>query len=108
MAFKDALQDDLDNVFFNQEEFAELHSYKGNDIPVVVDDEKLTEMKLRSKEDHSDGLFSASKLIYVKESDVESEPFSGEYVEFDGKDYYIESVQNQNGIYTIILGANES
>ena len=37
MAFKDDLANDLQNIFFNTEEFAELVDYNGNSIKAIVD-----------------------------------------------------------------------
>lgn len=102
------LQDDLDNVFFNQEEFAENHNYNGSNIPIIVDDDKLIEMKLKSKEDNTDGIYSCSKLIYVKVSDVEDEPFVDQFVTLDGENYCVRSVSTEGEAYQIILGDNES
>lgn len=44
-AFKDMVARDLDAVFLNVDEFAELHMVEGKEIPVVMDDDRLTTLK---------------------------------------------------------------
>ena len=41
MSFKDQIRQDLDAVFLNVDEFAELHRIEGKEIPVVVDNDQL-------------------------------------------------------------------
>ena len=45
MGFKEQLQKDLDSVFFNLDEFAEIHRVEGKKIPVVVDSDQLNKLK---------------------------------------------------------------
>ena len=41
MTFKEQIQQDLDTVFLNLDEFAELRRVEGKQIPVVVDNDQL-------------------------------------------------------------------
>ena len=45
MSFKDQIRQDLDAVFLNVDEFAELHRIEGKEIPVVVDNDQLVKLK---------------------------------------------------------------
>ena len=45
MTFKEQILKDLDEVFLNLEEFAELHRVEGVEIPVVVDSDQLNKLK---------------------------------------------------------------
>lgn len=105
MSFKDVVEQDMD-IFFNSDEFSEIHEYEGNDIPVIVDEDKLIELKLREN-NHTDGIFQAEKLLYLKEADI-AEQFEGKRVTFDGSIYSINSVEHENGMYTVILGGYQS
>jgi len=44
-AFKEQVANDIYNVFLNLDEFAEEHLIEGKTIPVVIDDDDLTEKK---------------------------------------------------------------
>lgn len=107
MNFKDCLQNDIDNTFFNTNEFAEVHTYNGKKVKAIVDDDKLLEMKLRVNQ-HSDGLSSSQKVMIVKKTDMDSEPFADQYVILDGEQLCITNVQNSDGVYTITMGGIES
>lgn len=108
MEFKDLLKSDMETVFFNTAGFADIHNYNGLNIPIVVDDDELTELKLRSKDDRADGIFSCSKLIHVQATDIEDEPFIDQLVTLDGETYYVKSVSAACGVYKIILRENDS
>lgn len=45
MTFKERIQQDLDTVFLNLDEFAELRRVEGKQIPVVVDNDQLVKLK---------------------------------------------------------------
>lgn len=45
MTFKEQIQQDLDTVFLNLDEFAELRRVEGKQIPVVVDNDQLVKLK---------------------------------------------------------------
>lgn len=101
MSFKEQMKQDMD-IFLSCEEFAETHEYNGLDIPVIVDEDKLMELKLRENE-HSDGIFQGQKLLYLKDTDVNTEPFEGQRITFDGEMYRVNSVEYANSMYTVIL-----
>lgn len=45
MTFKEQIRQDLDTVFLNLDEFAELRRVEGKQIPVVVDNDQLVKLK---------------------------------------------------------------
>lgn len=108
MGFKEQLLNDLDSVFFNQEEFAETHIINGVEVDIVVDNDKLAELYI-SKESHTEELFTDSVMFYVRKKDLDFEPVPGQYLEYDGQGMLISDVKaDDSESYTIVLGANES
>jgi hypothetical protein len=107
MGFKEQLLEDLDNVFFNTEEFAESHTINGTDINIVVDNDTLADLYI-SKNANTDELFTDKILFYVRKKDLSFEPVPGQYIDFDGSGYLITDVKTDDASYTIVLGANES
>ena len=64
-SFKEQLEKDFKDTFFNLNEFAEIHNVDGAEIPVVVDNETLLQLNLGKTAD-SDGIFEDSKLFFVQ------------------------------------------
>lgn len=105
--FAEQLEKDFTDTFFCINEFAQLHSIDGKQIPVVVDNDTLLALNL-DKDSHSDGVYEDAKLLFIQKKDLESEPIVGQIMEFDGEDYPIGKVLEDFGGYTIILRGNQS
>ncbi len=101
--FKKMVENDMDNVVFNLNELADLHSLDGRQISAIVDDARLEEMKAKPK--YADGYNTATKLIYVKAKDLPGKPAQGAHIELDNKIYIVQSVTGQH-IWEIVLEAN--
>lgn len=105
-SFKEQLEKDFDDTFFNLDEFAELHTIDRNEIPVVVDNEALLSLNM-GKTVETDGIFTDSIIIFVQRKYLDYEPVIGQVIEFDGVTYPIDNVLSDTGGYTIILRGNE-
>ena len=105
-SFKEQLEKDFDDTFFNLDEFAELHTIDGNEIPVVVDNEALLSLNM-GKTVETDGIFTDSIIIFVQRKYLDYEPVIGQVIEFDGVTYPIDNVLSDTGGDTIILRGNE-
>ena len=105
-SFKEQLEKDFDNTFFNLDEFAELHTIDGNEIPVVVDNETLLRLNM-GKTVESDGIFTDNIIIFVQRKYLDYEPVIGQVIDFDGVIYPIDNVLSDTGGYTVILRGNE-
>jgi len=105
-SFKEQLEKDLDGTFFNLDEFAELHTIDGKEIPVVVDNETLLQLNM-GKTVNSDGIFTDSIIIFVQKKYLDYEPVIGQVIDFDGVTYPVDNVLSDTGGYTMILRGNE-
>ncbi|NBH12752.1 hypothetical protein D3Z36_00775 [Lachnospiraceae bacterium] len=105
-SFKEQLEKDFDDTFFNLDEFAELHTIDGNEIPVVVDNEALIGLNM-GKSVETDGIFTDSIIIFVQRKYLDYEPVIGQVIDFDGVTYPIDNVLSDTGGYTMILRGNE-
>ena len=103
--FKEQMEKDCDNPFFNLNEFAELHELDGKNIPVVVDNETLLQLNLGKTAD-SDGIFQDNKMFFVLKKYLEDEPVIDQIMEFDGESYQVGNVMEDFGGYVIILRGN--
>lgn len=102
MSLKDQLLSDLDAVFFNLDEFAEIHNIDNRQISIIVDNDKLQE---RSKKEY-DGISTGEILYYVKASEFGKRPEPGTPQIFDGRQMYIFDSREDMGVYEIILTQN--
>lgn len=105
--FKEIVTQDINNIFFNLDEFAELHNINGRDIPIVID-EDILQTRSQNKSERYDGIYSAQVVIYVKIKDLSERPIYGEHFELDNKLYLVSECSESLGIYEVVLEANDS
>ncbi|WP_242875929.1 hypothetical protein [Cellulosilyticum sp. I15G10I2] len=96
------LQEDLETVFFNTNEFAEPHSIDGVVINCTIDNDQLIK---RSKKEY-DGISVGEILIFVKSSDISKKLGQGMPIIFDGRQMYVFNIREDMGVYEIILSQN--
>lgn len=104
--FKEQLEKDMDDIFFNLDEFAENHIIDGKEIPVVVDNDRIIELSL-GKSVETRGIFTDDILFFVLKKYLDYEPCAGQHMTFDGVTYPISDVKEDFGGYTIILSGNQ-
>lgn len=97
MNFKDFLEADIQNTFINSDEFAESIDIDGETVNVVIDNDKLQEIKLKDKE----GLHKAELLFYVSKKEMPFYPRSGQRFTFDDVSYYVTDVIDDLGMFEV-------
>lgn len=105
-SFKEQMEKDFNDAFFNPDEFAELHTIDGKEIPVVVDSETLIRLNM-GKAVNSDGIFTDNIIIFVQKKYLDYEPVIGQVIDFDGVTYPVDNVLSDTGGYTVVLRGNE-
>lgn len=101
--FKNAVEKDVKAVFINPDEFADYHSLNGNQVRCIVD----TDVTDAYKGGNIDGVFVNTLTIFVATEDIEPRPVEGELLELDEKTYFVRKVGFEDGIYSIVVEANE-
>ena len=104
MNFKEQIEADLNDTFFNVDEFGEEHIINRQKKIVIVDNDKLKE---RNQKEY-DGILVADLLYFIKEADLDREPKPEEVQIFDGNMYTIVDCKLDSGMYEIILRAGTS
>lgn len=102
MNFKEALVEDT-AVFFNLDEFAETHNIDGTDMPIIIDSDKLEELK-SSRVNDFEGVYKAQLLFYVKKSDFGGKPAIDSILNMDDKTYRVVASSENGDMLTILLG----
>lgn len=101
MTFKDQMLDDLDNVFFNTDEFAQTVNWDGTDIDVIPDTTDDRDSSSSNADEH--GAFVQRRAYMVKQADFSAEPVPMQEVIIDGESWYVDRVDPFPGSYTIKL-----
>ena len=103
-AFKDMVARDLDAVFLNVDEFAELHMVEGKEIPVVMDDDRLTTLK----KGQILGLVEADMLLMGKVSDFPADMEPGRLLNEDGRELIVSKSSRDMGLIEAALRQNRT
>lgn len=102
--FKEIATKDMENVFFNNE-FSDIHTINETEVKCIIDNDILEELKAKK----TNGIIEGNILIYIYNKELaktEIIPRTDMLIEFDKKMYFIESVEVDSDLYTLILKAN--
>ena len=102
MSFKEQIQKDLDAVFLNLEDFAELHRVEGVQIAVVVDSDRLNKLK----QGQILGLVEADMLLMGKKADFPANLEPGRLLNVDGREMIVENSGENMGLVEVALRQN--
>lgn len=103
ISFKEQIALDVDNVFFNMEEFAEIHDMNGEEKSVILweDDNKQHDGGAKR---NFDALSSDCLSIAIRRADMpEKLPANGQNYKVDGKLYKVKVVKEQMGVVFLQL-----
>ena len=104
MDFKEQIRQDLDAVFLNLGEFAELHRIEGKQVAAVIDDDELREYKKGQILD----LVEADMLILAKADDLPRDLDPGRLLNVDGREMLVIKAGNDMGLAEVALRQNRS
>lgn len=107
MTFKDVIASDVHGAFMNADEFSEMHTINGVEMPVQVDSNEQIEREKRFNQ-HMNGIYKNQKLIYVAATDYGPMPKQGTLIKFDGRPYKVADAISEDGIYSLTLEANRA
>ena len=103
MSFKDAILEDINNVFFNLEDFGETHIIDGQSVICMLDDDAL---KIRQGSNEL-SVSESSLLLFAKESDLPRK-VAGDDLLIDGRIYIVDDWKVNLGIAEVVLHQNVS
>lgn len=110
MTLKEMIANDIDKVFLNMDDFAEIHDIDGVEMKAVIDEVNAEERSLKSS-DHiiGDSIFEKYIKIYVNVDEYGEKPKAGRRIfRLDGKPYRVMEVDEEMGMYVIYLGVSDS
>lgn len=100
--FKDFYKQDLDKVLFNTNEKAIKRRVNGTEITIIVDDDKLSELKQKSQAQYADGIYNASLLIFVRASELGYRPANGSDMEVEDRTYQVIEVSGDELLQIVL------
>lgn len=101
-AFKDFIARDIDEVFFNESEFADWHDINGDRICCHIDSDMTNEADA-----HLEGVFRNTLTVYLKAWSLDCRPKENEPMYIDERMYFVRSVSDEMGAWVIVLEAND-
>ena len=104
MGFKEQVLQDLDNVFLNLDEFAELHRVEGVQIAVVVDSDQLNKLK----KGQIIGLIEADMLLMGRAVDFPPNLEPGRLLNVDGRELIVANSGKDMGMVEVALRQNRT
>lgn len=109
--FKEQIAADNKNIFMNLDEFSDIHTINGKEMPVQVDSNEMIDREKRyqyKRNLYADGVYLKELLIYVLAEDFGPLPAVGRTLTFDKKTYVISDAIDEDGIYSLSLEANKT
>jgi len=108
--FKDFAAEDVDEVFFCLDEFAETHNIDGKDMPAVIETDQLKDHSAHweagAKQNFDTGLYDAVLTLYVKAEDYGAKPKIKKklILDKDPKMFQVLDVTEESGVYRMQIG----
>lgn len=100
--FKDFVATDIEETFFNQEEFADIISIEDKDVPVVIDETALQKYNANLVE----GVSKGEVLFFVPVNLVEL--YEEQIIWHKNKRYMVDDIKDESGIYRVVLVGYQS
>lgn len=100
--FKDMVKTDRLKVFINLDEFGEIYTVEGKQIPIVLDNDELKERQ--GGQDFA--VAESSTLFYARSEDLPPRRGAGANLNVNGRECIIDDWQEDMGIATIVLRQN--
>ena len=100
MGFKDFAQNDIEKVFINSNEFAEVHNLNGTQCYAVA--EGLTDKQ------HVEIMGQDTIIVHVAKRDLPEVPEYNQIFRFNGRIMLVQSCEDDMGMLNIVLRGNNS
>jgi hypothetical protein len=107
MALKGRVQDDLTRAYMNHEHFASTHTWNGRPFACVTDEEAALKRKNNNVVDLSWDNNTTETLVYTPVDAWPGRAIPNEHGIFDSKPMKILQVQEDMGMYAILLTSFE-
>lgn len=110
MNFKDMVIDDLDEVFFDMDEFAETHNVDGKDIDIVLTSTTFKSAKMTyglmkaTLNPKETAINKSGYLLYIRDKDSRGRYTVNAMLKLDGETMFIQDVKHYSGVWELKVG----
>lgn len=105
MNFREALEDDLENAFFDEDEFASRHVIDGEECTIVMTEITSAEAKTRKSLNPKESAINDIRyVLYIREKDMKRKLTVNAMISLDGKKYFVRDVKHHEGMYEVAIG----
>lgn len=94
---------DIQNVFLNEDEFAEKHIIDGKEMPASIDEVKLQRNNNNDQEWGNQKKKKKSIVLYVAGKDFGKLPAANRILVLDGRNYLVKDAVNDSGMFVLTL-----
>ena len=106
MNLREVVNSDINDVFFDTDEFAEPHNVNGTEMLCIVDTD-LNKVRSAQDSEQYDGIVLTMVRLYVKKTDLPKRPVYGKVFRLDEKPYTVVDCADEAGVWVITLGLND-
>lgn len=112
MGFKDSFKEDLENTFFDLDEFASVHIIDGKKVTVILTEEDFIDNRNATGNRKNDvnpketAVNKTSYKLFIKEKELNRHFTVNSVITLDGKKMFIQKVKHPSGYYELIIGEN--
>ena len=105
MTLKEMIADDIQKVFLNLNDFADIHNVDGTEMKAVIDEINADERNLKTTDRIiGDSIFKKYLKVYVDAEDYGDKPDVGRRIfTLDEEEYRVIEVDEEMGMYVIYL-----
>lgn len=108
LTFKEVAAEDITDVFFCEDEHAEMHNIDGKDVLVIFRESTLKEhnshWEAGAKQNFDTGLYTAFSILYIRVEDYGPKPKIDKQLMMDKKrTYSIKACEEESGVYRMTL-----
>ena len=102
MTLKKIMASDVQDLFFNLDDFAETHEVEGAEIDIVIDRDELQKKKIEL------GITEGDILFYARKDDLPKRKSPGAFINLDGREYILVDWVENLGVSCLTLKQNRS
>ena len=107
--FKEMAGDDIMDVFFDREEFGEVHQVDGKPMTIIIDGYEVVERgKKQSEKERINGIYKKQILFYVYRKEMGRLPAIGRTLQLDNSKYLVTDDIDEGGVFSITMEAVKS
>lgn len=103
MNFKEQLERDLENVFFNLDEFAEIVNLNGVKVKGIFQSVKYEPFSINKNDSSILGMSSSYCKLYYKADDTAEVFFVSQQIMVNGEYYTVEYIEKEQGMNILTL-----